>query len=92
MKKLFFPMGRVMLISALILFICGCAGTPDQEWSPLEHSAQTEMFKIAPGDIIAIDNTRFMHGRQAVVDDDRRILTRFGFPQWVEPSHEFGAR
>ena len=41
------------------------------------------------GDILVIDNTRFMHGRQAVSDDNRRILTRFGFPQWHRPAHVF---
>lgn len=36
-------------------------------------------------DIIVIDNTRMMHGHQAVVDDERRILTRVGFPTWSQP-------
>lgn len=30
------------------------------------------------GDLLMIDNTRMMHGRRPVLDDDRLILTRFG--------------
>jgi alpha-ketoglutarate-dependent taurine dioxygenase len=33
------------------------------------------------GDVLVFDNTRFMHGRRSVNDDQRRILTRFGFPR-----------
>lgn len=31
------------------------------------------------GDIVIIDNSRFMHGRQAFSDPDRRILIRMGY-------------
>jgi len=30
------------------------------------------------GDVLMVDNTRFMHGRRSVLDNDRLILTRFG--------------
>ncbi|MEM1111885.1 MAG: TauD/TfdA family dioxygenase [Pseudomonadota bacterium] len=34
------------------------------------------------GDILVFDNRRFMHGRTAVQDTQRLILTRFGSPIW----------
>ena len=30
------------------------------------------------GDVLMVDNTRMMHGRRPVLDDDRLIWTRFG--------------
>ncbi|MCX7356822.1 MAG: TauD/TfdA family dioxygenase [Alphaproteobacteria bacterium] len=38
-----------------------------------------------PGDIVVVDNTRFMHGRQAIIDvAERRIATYFGYVNFAE--------
>jgi hypothetical protein len=31
------------------------------------------------GDVLVIDNTRFLHGRQAFTDDSRAVMVRMGF-------------
>lgn len=41
------------------------------------------------GDLLLIDNTRFMHGRNQVVNtDERKILTYFGFVRCAQLSNE----
>ncbi len=38
-----------------------------------------------PGDIVILDNTRFMHGRRAILDlNDRHIATYFGYVNFAE--------
>lgn len=40
-------------------------------------------------DLIVLDNTRFMHGRNAVADaEERRIATLFGYLKFAEPGPE----
>jgi alpha-ketoglutarate-dependent taurine dioxygenase len=42
-----------------------------------------------PGDTLMIDNTRFMHGRTAIVDaSERRIATFFGYLSFAVPNPE----
>lgn len=38
----------------------------------------THAFVWQAGDIVVLDNSRFLHGRRPIVDEDRRILTRMG--------------
>lgn len=41
------------------------------------------------GDVVMLDNTRFMHARNAVKDiDERMIMTYFGYLKFAEPSEE----
>lgn len=41
------------------------------------------------GDVIVLDNTRFMHGRNAIVDAaERRIATYFGYLNFAKPDPE----
>ncbi len=41
------------------------------------------------GDIVMLDNTRFMHGRNAILDTgERLILTYFGYLRFAEPGDE----
>ena len=38
-----------------------------------------------PGDIVILDNTRFMHGRRAILDlNNRHIATYFGYVHFAE--------
>lgn len=42
-----------------------------------------------PGDVAMLDNTRFMHGRTAIVDPgERLIMTFFGYLNFAEPDAE----
>ena len=42
-------------------------------------------------DVLMLDNTRFMHGRNEVLDDDQRyILTYFGYLKFAQPGREEG--
>jgi hypothetical protein len=44
------------------------------------------------GDIIVLDNTRFMHGRRAITNvSERRIATYFGYLRFAAPDPEEGA-
>jgi alpha-ketoglutarate-dependent taurine dioxygenase len=41
------------------------------------------------GDLLVLDNSRFMHGRNAITDlDERRIISYFGYLRWAEPGAE----
>ena len=41
------------------------------------------------GDVVMLDNTRFMHARNAVQDtNERLIMTYFGYLKFAEPSDE----
>lgn len=41
------------------------------------------------GDVLMLDNTRFMHGRTAILDvEERRIATFFGYLEFAEPDPE----
>lgn len=43
------------------------------------------------GDIVVLDNTRFMHGRRAIADvSERRIATYFGYLRFAAPDPEEG--
>jgi hypothetical protein len=43
------------------------------------------------GDVLVLDNTRFMHGRRAITDvAERRIATHFGFLRFATPDPEEG--
>jgi alpha-ketoglutarate-dependent taurine dioxygenase len=45
--------------------------------------------KWQKGDVVMIDNTRFMHARNAIVDvRERRIISYFGYLRFAEPSEE----
>jgi len=45
--------------------------------------------KWQKGDVVMIDNTRFMHARNAIVDaHERRIISYFGYLKFAEPSDE----
>ncbi len=42
-----------------------------------------------PGDLLMLDNTRFMHGREAVVPDDGRLIASFfGYLTFARPDPE----
>lgn len=44
------------------------------------------------GDVVVLDNTRFMHGRRAITDvAERRIATYFGYLRFAAPDAEEGA-
>jgi hypothetical protein len=44
------------------------------------------------GDVLVVDNTRFMHGRRAITNvDERRIATYFGYLRFAEPDAEESA-
>jgi hypothetical protein len=49
--------------------------------------AERHTYELAwhPGDILLVDNARFMHGRRAVTDAHRRILVRLGKYRTVIP-------
>jgi hypothetical protein len=41
------------------------------------------------GDLLLLDNTRFMHGRAAITDlAERRIVSYFGYLRWARPDPE----
>lgn len=43
------------------------------------------------GDVVVLDNTRFMHGRRAIADvSERRIATFFGYLRFASPDPEEG--
>jgi hypothetical protein len=40
-------------------------------------------------DLLILDNTRFMHGRNAIVDEnERQIASYFGYLRWARPNQE----
>lgn len=42
-----------------------------------------------PGDVLMLDNTRFMHGRTAIIDPGERLIaTYFGYVGFAEPDPE----
>ncbi|WP_433017934.1 TauD/TfdA family dioxygenase [Kribbella sp. CA-294648] len=53
---------------------------PEHVLTILQETAESLAIEIAwrPGDIVIVDNTRFMHGRRAYSDPARRILLRMG--------------
>jgi alpha-ketoglutarate-dependent taurine dioxygenase len=53
---------------------------PDAVYEQLDRVSAGLTIEIVwrPGDVLMIDNTRMMHGRRPVLDDDRVVLTRFG--------------
>lgn len=51
--------------------------------------AQTRAIEWERGDVLMLDNTRFMHGRTAIVDTaERRIATYFGYLDFAIPDPE----
>jgi alpha-ketoglutarate-dependent taurine dioxygenase len=42
-----------------------------------------------PGDVLVVDNTRFMHGRKAIIDPGERLIaTYFGYLNFARPDPE----
>ncbi|WP_293975871.1 TauD/TfdA family dioxygenase [Sphingomonas sp.] len=55
--------------------------------------ATGERLKVAvqwrPGDVVMLDNTRFMHGRNAIIDPGERLIaTFFGYLKFARPDVE----
>lgn len=53
---------------------------PDQMLRGIAAKAEEVTYEMAwqAGDIVVLDNARYMHGRRSFVDTERRILTRVG--------------
>jgi len=53
---------------------------PDSIYDELVRVSDGLTVEIAwkSGDVLMVDNTRMMHGRRTVLDDERLVLTRFG--------------
>jgi alpha-ketoglutarate-dependent taurine dioxygenase len=63
--------------------ICFENGNSIPDWLLLEARAKTELITAEipwmSGDIILIDNSRFMHGRRQILDTNRKLFTALGF-------------
>ncbi len=44
------------------------------------EDTEVTRFKLAPGDVLILDNTRMLHGRTAIEGDDERLLERY----WIQ--------
>ncbi len=64
---------------------------PEPWLQAIQATAQTVGVAIAwrPGDVLMLDNTRFMHGRTAITDPgERMIATFFGYVNFAVPDPE----
>jgi alpha-ketoglutarate-dependent taurine dioxygenase len=64
---------------------------PEDWLQSIKHAADciSAEFNWERGDVLMIDNTRFMHGRAAVIDEsERRIATFFGYLSFAIPDPE----
>jgi len=79
---------RVAFCNNLLLHHGMQAGVPFADGSDLDEAAYERLARLAgrltvevawqSGDVLMVDNTRMMHGRRAILDERRLILTRFG--------------
>jgi alpha-ketoglutarate-dependent taurine dioxygenase len=63
-----------------------------EDWLQAMHAAGealTAEVRWQAGDVLVLDNTRFLHGRRAIADAAaRRIATFFGYVRFAEPDAE----
>ena len=63
-----------------------------EDWLQAMHAAGealTAKVQWQAGDVLVLDNTRFLHGRRAIADAAaRRIATFFGYVRFAEPDAE----
>lgn len=63
-----------------------------EEWlQAIQAEAERQSYPLAwqAGDVLVLDNTRFMHGRRPIADPaERHIVTYFGYLSFAEPDPE----
>jgi hypothetical protein len=79
---------RAAFCNNLILQYREPTAVPFADGSVLSNVAYEQLVRVSAGltfeiawqagDVLMVDNTRMMHGRRPVLDDDRLIWTRFG--------------